>query len=107
MGLIFIITDLFVLTKQKSTVLDGLVGLSLVFYSKTFCPYCTRVKKLLTQLGASYKVVELDAESKSSFLKNLLHFWDANRWWKLASVPELPRLLLISSIDVVCSVFLV
>lgn len=32
--------------------------------SKTYCGYCKRVKDLLTQLGAAYKVIELDEESK-------------------------------------------
>ncbi|KAG6746032.1 hypothetical protein POTOM_050544 [Populus tomentosa] len=31
-----------------------------VVFSKTYCGYCNRVKQLLTQVGASYKVVELD-----------------------------------------------
>ena len=32
--------------------------------SKTYCGYCKRVKDLLTQLGAAYRVIELDEESK-------------------------------------------
>lgn len=32
--------------------------------SKTYCGYCKRVKQLLTQLGASYKVIELDKEGE-------------------------------------------
>lgn len=39
--------------------------------SKTYCGYCARVKQLLTKLGATYKVVELDVESKSK-LSSLL-----------------------------------
>ena len=31
---------------------------------KTYCPFCTRVKQLLAQLGANYKAVELDVESE-------------------------------------------
>uniref|UniRef100_A0A803PA99 Glutaredoxin domain-containing protein n=1 Tax=Cannabis sativa TaxID=3483 RepID=A0A803PA99_CANSA len=34
-----------------------------VVFSKTYCGYCERVKQLLTQVGASYKVFELDEES--------------------------------------------
>ncbi|KAK9998717.1 hypothetical protein SO802_018320 [Lithocarpus litseifolius] len=33
-----------------------------VVFSKTYCGYCKRVKQLLTQLGASYKIIELDEE---------------------------------------------
>jgi hypothetical protein len=38
--------------------------------SKTYCPFCVEVKNLLTQLGASYKTIELDSES--SFSPSLL-----------------------------------
>lgn len=36
-----------------------------VIFSKTYCGYSKRVKDLLTQLGAAYKAIELDEESKS------------------------------------------
>ncbi|CAN1320696.1 unnamed protein product, partial [Linum perenne] len=36
---------------------------SVVVFSKSYCPYCTQVKKLLDQLKATYKAVELDKES--------------------------------------------
>lgn len=32
--------------------------------SKSYCPFCVQVKKLLTQLGASFKAIEMDTESK-------------------------------------------
>ncbi|KAF1778284.1 Thioredoxin-like fold [Phytophthora cactorum] len=28
--------------------------------AKSYCPYCTKTKTLLTELGAKYEVVELD-----------------------------------------------
>lgn len=31
-----------------------------VVYSKSYCPYCTKTKALLKDLGASFEVVELD-----------------------------------------------
>ncbi|KAF2573661.1 hypothetical protein F2Q70_00000523 [Brassica cretica] len=31
-----------------------------VVFSKTYCGYCQRVKQVLTQLGATFKVLELD-----------------------------------------------
>ncbi|XP_052731890.1 glutaredoxin-C1 isoform X2 [Vigna angularis] len=34
-----------------------------VVFSKTNCGYCKRVKDLFQQLGATYKVVELDIET--------------------------------------------
>ncbi|CAA6665531.1 unnamed protein product [Spirodela intermedia] len=50
-----------------------------VVFSKSYCPYCTRVKKLLRQLGASYKVVELDAESDGSHIQSALAEWTGQR----------------------------
>ncbi|KXZ47427.1 hypothetical protein GPECTOR_35g865 [Gonium pectorale] len=40
----------------KQTVADNKV----VVYSKTYCPYCTRVKGLFTELKVPHKVLELD-----------------------------------------------
>ncbi|CAH2080036.1 unnamed protein product, partial [Thlaspi arvense] len=34
-----------------------------VVFSKSYCPYCVRVKDLLKQLGAKFLVIELDKES--------------------------------------------
>ncbi|CAK9161784.1 unnamed protein product [Ilex paraguariensis] len=34
-----------------------------VVFSKSYCSYCVSVKKLLTELGASFKAIELDTES--------------------------------------------
>ncbi|KAF1326366.1 Glutaredoxin, partial [Globisporangium splendens] len=31
-----------------------------VVYSKSYCPYCSKTKALLKELGASFEVVELD-----------------------------------------------
>ena len=44
------------LTKVKNIVNSNPV----VVFSKTYCGYCKRVKQLLTQLGAAFKVIELD-----------------------------------------------
>ncbi|TVU29204.1 hypothetical protein EJB05_20762 [Eragrostis curvula] len=50
-----------------------------VVFSKTHCPYSARVKQLLAQLGASYKVVELDVESDGSELQSALLEWTGQR----------------------------
>ncbi|XP_061357016.1 glutaredoxin [Gastrolobium bilobum] len=44
-------------------------------FSKTYCGYCKRVKDLLTQLGATYKVVELDMESDGGDIQSALAEW--------------------------------
>nr|ACG29505.1 hypothetical protein [Zea mays] len=61
------------LRKAKETVASHPV----VVFSKTYCPFCTRVKQLLAKLGASYKAIELDVESEFSLLDFtvLLYFW--------------------------------
>ncbi|EOA12420.1 hypothetical protein CARUB_v10027983mg [Capsella rubella] len=43
--------------------------------SKTYCRYCQRVKQLLTQLGASFKVFELDEISHGSEIQSALSEW--------------------------------
>ncbi|KAJ4712364.1 Glutaredoxin [Melia azedarach] len=63
------------LTKAKEIVSSNPV----VVFSKIYCPYCTRVKQLLTQLGASYKVIELDKESDGSIIQSALGEWTGQR----------------------------
>ncbi|KAK9278900.1 hypothetical protein L1049_028481 [Liquidambar formosana] len=46
-----------------------------VVFSKTYCSYCKKVKQLLSQLGASYKVIELDEESDGSEMQSALAQW--------------------------------
>ncbi|XP_058087189.1 glutaredoxin [Magnolia sinica] len=50
-----------------------------VVFSKTYCGYCTRVKKLLSQLGANYKVIELDVESDGDAVQSALVEWTGQR----------------------------
>nr|CAA89699.1 glutaredoxin [Ricinus communis] len=63
------------MTKTKELVCSNAV----VVFSKTYCPYCTSVKKLLDQLGAKYKVVELDTESDGSEIQTALAEWTGQR----------------------------
>ncbi|CAL0305099.1 unnamed protein product [Lupinus luteus] len=50
-----------------------------VVFSKTYCGYCKRVKDLLIQLGASYKVIELDEESDGGDIQVALAEWTGLR----------------------------
>ncbi|EYU44772.1 hypothetical protein ABFS83_08G009400 [Erythranthe nasuta] len=45
---------------------------SVVVFSKTYCPFCVSVKKLLTELGASFKAIELDTEGDGAELQSAL-----------------------------------
>ncbi|OWZ11315.1 Glutaredoxin [Phytophthora megakarya] len=48
------------MVSAKETVESKIAASPVVVYSKSYCPYCTKTKTLLTQLGAKYDVVELD-----------------------------------------------
>ncbi|PWA67219.1 glutaredoxin [Artemisia annua] len=50
-----------------------------VVFSKSYCPYCVSVKKLLTETGASFKAIELDQESDGSAIQSALHEWTGQR----------------------------
>ncbi|KAL2630090.1 hypothetical protein R1flu_014776 [Riccia fluitans] len=63
------------LAKAKELVADN----SVIVFSKTYCPYCTKVKKLLTDLGAKFKAVELDKESDGSEIQTALAQWTGQR----------------------------
>ncbi|CAL9779840.1 unnamed protein product [Musa acuminata subsp. burmannicoides] len=63
------------LEKAKETVSSNPV----VVFSKTFCPFCVRVKKLLDKLGARYKAIELDVESDGSNIQAALAEWTGQR----------------------------
>ncbi|CAL5203315.1 unnamed protein product [Lathyrus oleraceus] len=63
------------LTKAKE-----LAASSPVFvFSKTYCGYCKRVKDLLKQIGATYKVLELDTESDGGEIQAALAEWTGQR----------------------------
>ncbi|KAF2316351.1 hypothetical protein GH714_041692 [Hevea brasiliensis] len=63
------------MTKAKELVSSN----SVVVFSKTYCPYCTSVKKLLDELGANYKTVELDTEGDGSQVQSALAEWTGQR----------------------------
>ncbi|KAL2500067.1 Glutaredoxin-C2 [Abeliophyllum distichum] len=43
-----------------------------IVFSKSYCPFCDSVKKLLTEIGASFKAIELDTESDGSEIQSAL-----------------------------------
>ncbi|XP_030442182.1 glutaredoxin [Syzygium oleosum] len=50
-----------------------------VVFSKSFCPYCVDVKKLLSQLGVNFKAIELDQETDGSEVQSALAEWTGQR----------------------------
>ncbi|KAF8399215.1 hypothetical protein HHK36_015080 [Tetracentron sinense] len=72
------------MTKAKEIVSSNSVvvfrrGFDGVLLSKSYCPFCDKVKQLLSQLGATYKAVELDAESDGSEIQSALAQWTGIR----------------------------
>ncbi|KAI6700729.1 hypothetical protein NL676_015053 [Syzygium grande] len=50
-----------------------------VVFSKSFCPYCVDVKKLLSQLGVNFKAIELDQETDGSEVQSALYEWTGQK----------------------------
>ncbi|KAL9267952.1 Glutaredoxin-C2-like protein [Drosera capensis] len=50
-----------------------------IVFSKSYCPYCKKAKNLLTELGVSFKVIELDIESDGSEIQSALAEWTGQR----------------------------
>ncbi|CAK9203877.1 unnamed protein product [Sphagnum jensenii] len=44
----------------------------LVVFSKSYCPYCRKVKELLKSLGANAKLIEIDEEKDGAELQAAL-----------------------------------
>ncbi|KAH8946990.1 hypothetical protein BDL97_11G016100 [Sphagnum fallax] len=44
----------------------------LIVFSKTYCPYCARVKQLLKSLGATGKIIELNNENDGGAMQAAL-----------------------------------
>ncbi|KAF5479632.1 hypothetical protein F2P56_000439 [Juglans regia] len=50
-----------------------------VVFSKSYCPFCVTVKQLLTQLGATFKAIELDTESDGKEIQTALAEWTGQK----------------------------
>ncbi|XP_010555955.1 PREDICTED: glutaredoxin-C2 [Tarenaya hassleriana] len=50
-----------------------------VVFSKTYCPFCVDVKKLLQEVGVKFKAVELDTEGDGSGIQSALAEWTGQR----------------------------
>ncbi|XP_057516284.1 glutaredoxin-like [Amaranthus tricolor] len=48
-------------------------------FSKTYCGFCDRVKKLLKQLDANFQVMELDKEADGDAIQAALLEWTGQR----------------------------
>ncbi|KAJ0260564.1 Glutaredoxin-C2 [Hirschfeldia incana] len=52
---------------------------AVVVFSKSYCPYCVKVKDLLKKLGAKFIAVELDKESDGTQVQSALAEWTGQR----------------------------
>ncbi|KAH7315444.1 hypothetical protein KP509_21G050100 [Ceratopteris richardii] len=50
-----------------------------VVFSKSYCPYCIEVKRLLSSLKVKMKVIELDRENDGSAVQSALLEWTGQR----------------------------
>ncbi|KAL3677938.1 hypothetical protein R1sor_020894 [Riccia sorocarpa] len=50
-----------------------------IVFSKSYCPYCNKVKQLLSNLGAKFTAVELDQEDDGNDLQSALAGWTKQR----------------------------
>ncbi|CAM9641732.1 unnamed protein product [Chrysoparadoxa australica] len=57
---------------QVDFVKDKISSVPVVVFSKTYCPYCTKAKAALNQLGAKYETVELDVVANGSAIQKAL-----------------------------------
>lgn len=42
-------------------------------FSKTYCPYCDKAKKVFNSIGAKYEVLELDQDADGNAIQDALH----------------------------------
>ncbi|ESQ46956.1 hypothetical protein EUTSA_v10027999mg [Eutrema salsugineum] len=52
---------------------------AVVVFSKSYCPFCVKVKELLQKLGAKFIAVELDKESDGGSIQAALGEWTGQR----------------------------
>merc|ERR1712146_471077 len=59
-------------TMAANVIKSALAEHAVVVFSKSYCPFCTRVKQLFAKLGVSAHVVELDNRKDGSEIQNEL-----------------------------------
>mmetsp|Transcript_26324 Transcript_26324/g.57063 ORF Transcript_26324/g.57063 Transcript_26324/m.57063 type:complete len:141 (-) Transcript_26324:91-513(-) len=61
-------------TKPKwQLVKDRIEGSKVIVFSKSYCPYCRKVKTLLDEEGVPYTVLELDTHEDGASLQRILY----------------------------------
>jgi glutaredoxin len=55
-----------------SSINDFIAADKVVIFSKTYCPYCSKVKALFTSLGVQFTAYELDKRTDGAELQNAL-----------------------------------
>ncbi|KAG2219955.1 hypothetical protein INT45_002169 [Circinella minor] len=51
---------------------DAIKNNKIAVFSKSYCPYCTRAKRLLQELGQEFFVIELDKEANGAAIQDYL-----------------------------------
>ncbi|KAJ3042807.1 Glutaredoxin-1 [Rhizophlyctis rosea] len=60
------------MTGTKELVENAIRDNKVVVFSKTYCPYCTRAKRLLDSLNVKYALFELDTRDDGSEIQGYL-----------------------------------
>ncbi|PYH41478.1 glutaredoxin, partial [Aspergillus saccharolyticus JOP 1030-1] len=61
------------MANAKTTAQNLIAENGVVVFSKSYCPYCSASKKLLNELGAEYKLLELDEISDGQAIQDALY----------------------------------
>ncbi|KAG2230084.1 hypothetical protein INT48_005086 [Thamnidium elegans] len=61
------------MVKAQEIVEELISNNKVVVFSKTYCPYCTKAKNLLKELGIEFYAIELDNEEQGAAIQQYLH----------------------------------
>lgn len=56
----------------ESVVNEAIKGNKIMMFSKSYCPFCTKAKKALDDVGAVYAVMELDKRQDCNEIQDLM-----------------------------------
>eukprot|EP00899_Mesostigma_viride_P000108 jgi/Mesvir1/10098/Mv06971-RA.1 len=64
---------------MKFDVKAFVASVKVAVFSKTYCPYCTRVKGLFQKLGVKADVIELDTRDDGDQIQSALAAWTGQK----------------------------
>ncbi|KAI9260938.1 glutaredoxin-1 [Helicostylum pulchrum] len=61
------------MVKAQEIVEELISSNKVVVFSKSYCPYCSKAKNLLKELGIEFFAIELDNEDQGAAIQQYLH----------------------------------